>query len=136
MEDYSKMTKSELINKLNEQHFLAQAVEAKDNEITSLRKSLKENIAEHSSEIKAIHLHHESEIKELKMKLDNQLSDQSGMVELKKQNDFLVKENKRISMLLSFYISSYRNLMKGLQGMLDGSIDHESLLSEQLQRRE
>lgn len=136
MEDYSKMTKNELINKLNEQHFLAQAVEAKDNEITSLHKSLKEHIAEHSSEIKAIHLRHEQEIKELKMKLDNQSNDQSNTAELKRQNDFFVKENKRVSMLLSFYISSYRNLMKGLQGMLDGSIEHESLLSEQLQRRE
>lgn len=49
--EYDKMTKAELIEKLEEQQHLAQAVEAKDKEISELKKDKKGHIKDYETRI-------------------------------------------------------------------------------------
>lgn len=104
--DYSKMTKQELIEKLNEQKHLADAVDAKDREINSLKDELGE--AEEKSK---------------------------NYGSLKFQFETLTEEFDKRTTLLNKYSEVYLSLLKVLQGTVDTHVEINSFLIEKAKEK-
>lgn len=111
--DYSKMTKEQLINKLNEQVHLAQAVEAKDVEIARMQKAL-----------------------EISVKGNLELKEQAKGLITREQMDLATKklldERNSLVEIVKDYRMLFMNTLKNMQGGLDNAILSNELLSAKL----
>ena len=117
--DYDKLTKAELIEKLNEQKHLAKAVEAKDREIIELKKRYETRLSEVVNEV-------------------NQLQkDYAGA--LKKQEiDKLIKtaedQKNESAYLAQFYVKMYHDFLKQTQQNLEMALFTEQIVSEKFKK--
>lgn len=117
--DYDKLTKAELIEKLNEKKHLAQAVEAKDKEIVQLRKN------------------YESRIEGLQEEIAKFKKDYQGALK-KEEIDKLIKdaETKRneAKQLAQFYVKMYHDFLKQTQQNLEMALFTEQIVSEKFKK--
>lgn len=115
--DYNKMTKQELIDKLEEQVHLAEAVRAKDKEMSELRKRTDDDVARYKAEI--------TRQDQERARLES---------ELVKVNEVLKHTPKKedvdkMANAAKHYIMAYRDLIKVLKLNTDLAITHEELLA-------
>lgn len=106
--DYSKFTKEQLIAKLEEQQHLAEAVRAKDHEISTAihaKNDAETKLAEAQSRVKVLEI------------ANDQLRKSAEA-----QNDLVDKFNK--------YINFTRNYLRTMQGSLENTIELESTLTQ------
>ena len=135
--DLEKLTKAELLAKnaeleakIAETVHLASAIDAKDKEISILRKQVKDaqaGVLLKENEEKA---QLNNRIKEL----EKQVSTTKNVEEMEKNVKILVDENKRLVEIANQYISVFRNLLKSLQGQIDIAIELESLINPTLKK--
>lgn len=129
--DLTKMTKDELIEKIQEQAHLAEAVEAKDKEISQLQKEIEE--------IKKNNLKQVIEFRKITDVLKGKNAEfEKNII----NNEALVKsaanldeENKRLLINLNLYVEAFRNTLKAQQGVLDNAIQLDTFISESLRRK-
>lgn len=114
--DYQKMTKDELIEKLQEQVHLAKAVEVKDNEVLKLTNQLAQQTATYKKELG-----------ELKSKIVD-------TEHLNKRLETLDREHQILIELLNSYVFLTRNLMKNIQGGLDNAVELENIISKNFKK--
>ena len=107
--DYTKLTKSELIEKLEEQQHLASAVEAKDIEISELKKK------------------HE----ELVTKYQGSLTKE----QIEKVTERLVAERNEAAQRANLYIKIHHDLLKQIQHTTEMALFSEQLVSEKFNIR-
>jgi hypothetical protein len=117
--DYDKLTKAELIDKLNEQKHLAQAVNAKDKEIVELKKRYETRLEQVTDEV-------------------NQLKkDYQGALK-KEEIDKIIKtaedQRKESSHLAQFYVKMYHDFLKQTQQNLEMALFTEQLVSEKFKK--
>jgi septal ring factor EnvC (AmiA/AmiB activator) len=111
---------AELEAKLNEQKHLADAVNAKDEEISKIKEEI-------------------IKLKEEYSKINNQLTEKNLKIQaLEKEkaarSSMEEKENtvKKLIHALQGYQNAYRSFLKNVQGGLENAVELEALLSEQL----
>lgn len=104
--DYEKLTKAELLEKLNEQKHLAQAVEAKDNEIATIKKQLEEIKTKYQGAV-----------------TKTEIEDYTKKVE---------EERKQAFEIANLYIKAHRDFLKQTQQNLEMVIFTEELLSQKI----
>ena len=104
--DYTKLTKQELLEVVTQQQTLKDAVEAKDNEISELRKQVESLITSFQDSVK----------KE----------------DIKKYTQQLEEETKKARDIANQYIRAHRDLMRIFKVNLDFAISHEELLTDKL----
>lgn len=116
---YEKMTKDELIEKLEEQSHLAAAVEAKDKEIEIQRKNLQA----------------------MKASVDKMEDESAELKELKKAIKVLEANNQKVVAIaqekvksVGLYRTAFLSLLKSMQGTIDNTIELEALLSEKISK--
>lgn len=119
--NYKNMTKDDLIKKLEEQRHLAQAVEAKDKEIT---KHIEEKI-KMKEEVDALIKANTDAEKELPLLKEH-------ITRLEESNKKLVAIAKEKVNSASLYVNAFQGLMKSIQGTLDNTIELEALLSKNI----
>lgn len=129
--DLTKMTKDELIEKVQEQTHLAAAVDAKDREIIDIKSKHQSAITAKDTMITT----KDKEIIGLKAKVAELESKQRANEELVKGAKFLEEENKKVVNHLNMYIETFRNTLKAQQGVLDNAIQLEAFISESLRRK-
>lgn len=130
--DIEKLTKAELLAKnaeleakITETVHLASAIDAKDREISILKKQIKD--VENGALLKD---KEEKERLNTRIKeLEKQVSVTKNVEEMEKNVKILVDENKRLVEIANQYISVFRNLLKSLQGQIDIAIELESLIN-------
>lgn len=115
--DYEKLTKAELIEKINEQKHLASAVEAKDAEIVSIKKK-------YSEENNAL----ANELSTLKASTHGMLRRE----EIEKITKATIEEKEKFAKIAKYYVVAYRDLIKTLKLNTDIAIAHEEVLAELL----
>lgn len=116
--DFSKLTKTELLEKVMEQQTLADAIEEKDKEIVRLIKEKQEMVPKH-----------------LVTTLEEKLKTFEGSVkkqDIEKYTKELEETAKKAKDIAHYYISAYRDLLKIFKTNLDFAISHEEVLSEKL----
>jgi Ca2+-binding EF-hand superfamily protein len=107
--DYNQLTKAELVEKLNEQKHLAQAVEAKDKEIVELKQKFEAFKTEHQGAIKKADI--EKYVKDVQ------------------------EEIKQAQTVANYYIRIYRDFLKQTQQNLEMAILTEELVSEKIPKK-
>ena len=125
--DYTAMKKDELLalvltlqNKLEEQKHLAEAVNAKDEEIAKLSK--------HSADSKASYV---KEIEGLKVKISELTEQVRNAPSVEKFKDVikgLEEKNKELVAFANRLINIQKNTFKALQGNLDNAIELHDIL--------
>ena len=116
------MTKVELIQLVEEQQTLADAVLEKDKEIIELKNKIKTLVS------KELVVDLEKTIEELRFKLKGSISEEDFKIAIKKIED----ERKRAGEIANRYIQAHRDLMRVFKINLDVAISHEELLSEKI----
>ena len=127
--DYSKHTKQELIDLVSSQQTLADAVQAKDKEITRLEKVIKELNVKEQELVPKQQVH---QLNDRIYELERLLKEQVSKEEVKKVTQQLEEDLKKARQIGNMYIQSHRDLMRVLKVNLDLAISHEDLLSEKL----
>lgn len=107
--NYNQLTKAELIEKLNEQKHLAQAVEAKDKELVELRQKFEAFKTEHQGAVK-------------KPDIEKYVKD-------------VQEEIKQAQQVANYYIRIYRDFLKQTQQNLEMAILTEELVSEKIPKK-
>jgi hypothetical protein len=150
--EFTNLSKADLLNiatelqrKVEAQQHLAEAVDAKDREIVSLKnlfeaekKSNKELNAKvlASQHLSDAVIAKDKEIIEL-VKLNNELKGKAGTLPtLEKTVKTLEETNKKLVEVINPYILNFRSLLKAFQGSLELGIEMEALLSESLKNKE
>jgi glutamate synthase domain-containing protein 3 len=118
---YEKMTKEELIKKLEEQKHLAKAVNAKDKEITDIRVKAKNMIKEA--------VDRENMAKEKVNELLTKYSESVTKEVLQKTIEKIEAERDKAVKVASRYIQAYRDYLKLTQHTLNMAISNEELIS-------
>ena len=118
---YEKMTKEELIKKLEEQKHLAKAVNAKDKEIADIRVKAKNMIKEA--------VERENMAKEKVNELLNKYSGSVTKEVLQKTIEKIEAERDKAVKVASRYIQAYRDYLKLTQHTLNMAISNEELIS-------
>jgi hypothetical protein len=129
MEDYSKMTKQELIDKLNEQKHLAQAINIKDKEIATLKTELKQLKQEVATKVPLND--HKDIIKEYEKKL-NEFKGAVKKEDIEKYIKQAEEDRQKAYNLANRYVTAYRDLLKVFKINLDIAISTDELLSDKL----
>jgi len=106
--DYTSLTKKQLIEKLEEQKHLAEAVEAKDKEITAAKKELQSVITSHQGCL--------------------------NQAEVKALTDKLEAERKKATELAQLYIKMHHDLLKQTQQNLEMALFTEQVVSEKFKK--
>jgi hypothetical protein len=160
--DYSNLKKDELIQLLNEQKHLAEAIEEKDSQILRQDKEIRKleaKLKDQEHLAKAIEAK-DKEIIELKnskaetisktkaendrirttLEYENQdLRDKlEKMPDIEKMIDYMKKlesDNTFVVSLLKQYMNAFKSYLKSQQGILDNTIELEALITEQLQNK-
>lgn len=118
--DYTKLKKEELIVILEEQRHLAEAINAKDAEISKLSAMVSE-VKQKGIEEKNIL---NGKISELENKLRN-IPNVSAMEESAKKLD---SEYKKLLAFSNQHINVFKNTLKALQGTLDNAIELQDII--------
>ena len=116
--DFTKLTKTELLEKVIEQQALADAIEEKDREILRLIEEKQEMVP-----------------KKVVADLRAELQKFEGAVtkeEIQKYTKELEDHAKKSSEIANQYIRAHRDLLKIFKANLDSAISHEELLSEKI----
>jgi len=106
--DYTKLTKSELIEKLEEQKHLAQAVDAKDREINQIRLKFEEFRTLHQGALK------QDEVKALTKQLED--------------------EKKKAIDVANLYIKMHHDYLKQTQQNLEMALFTEQVVSDKIKK--
>lgn len=133
--DYSQLTKAELIEKLNEQKHLAQAVEAKDKEIANLLKEKQNKDEKLLQEISQIRTQKQKEIEELNKtikELNHQLIGSMTKEKVEQYVKDVQEENKTIREVANYYIKIHTDFLKQTQQNLEMAIFTEDLVSQKI----
>jgi exopolysaccharide biosynthesis protein len=158
--DYKNMKKEEMLQKLEEQRHLAEAIDAKDAEIAKISKEKDVEVEKISkqkdAEIAKIHREKDAEIvriskefesfKEAAAREKNAVILKSTELEkivrtlptssqVEEATKKLEEENKKLINHLGLYVEAFRNLLKANQGVLDNAIQMEAFISESLRRK-
>jgi len=118
---YEKMTKEELIKKLEEQKHLAKAVNAKDKEIADIRVKAKNMIKEA--------VDRENMAKEKVNELLTKYSESVTKEVLQKTIEKIEAERDKAIKVANRYIQAYRDYLKLTQHTLNMAISNEELIS-------
>lgn len=118
---YEKMTKEELIKKLEEQKHLAKAVNAKDKEIADIRVKAKNMIKEA--------VDRENMAKEKVNELMTKYSESVTKEVLQKTIEKIEAERDKAIKVANRYIQAYRDYLKLTQHTLNMAISNEELIS-------
>lgn len=134
MKNYNEMLKKDLIKELEDHEHLASAVEAKDKEITNLKKQLDLNNKKYTQDyVDALKKEHTATITNLnkeKQNLEVKLSQAINQEQAKKINEELDKAVK----LANLYIVRYNDSLKQRKISLDMEIFTNDLMSEKLKK--
>jgi len=125
------LTKAELIKKLEEQKHLASAVEAKDIEMSKLKKESKKQL-EHLKK------KHEEEIKVLKKEKEELVTKYQGSLtkeQIEKITERLVAERNEAAQRTNLYIKIHHDLLKQIQHTTEMALFSEQLVSEKFKIR-
>jgi hypothetical protein len=122
--DYEKLTKAELIEKLNEQKHLAKAVEAKDKEIANLIKEKNNKDENLLQEIENLN----KKNKELNHRLVGSMTKEKVDEYIKSVQE----ENKAIREVANYYIKIHTDFLKQTQQNLEMAIFTEDLVSQKI----
>lgn len=139
--DYSKMTKQELVTKLKEQKHLSEAVQAKDNEIITLQKKVRQ-LEKDKGEMVSKDVHNalvkntkelvpRAEFEEAKQKLKSF----EGSIKKERLDELLIKveeDRKQALEAAVLYKNSYEDLLRVFKVNLDMAITTSDLLSEKV----
>lgn len=152
--ELEKLSKAELIEKVQslmqlveQQRHLADAVNAKDKEIIDLTKaksllekdlielkSLRQSVVQAGATL-------ESRTQELnKLRADYEAYKKTVpsldvLENLKKDVKILEERNKSLIEFLNPYVANFRSVLKGIQGTLEVGIEYEALLSEKINKK-
>ena len=118
--DYTKLKKEELIVILEEQKHLAEAIDAKDAEISKLSGMVSELKQKGIEEKNILN----GKISELENKLRN-IPNISTMEESAKKLD---SEYKKLLAFSNQHINVFKNTLKALQGTLDNAIELQDII--------
>lgn len=118
--DYGKLTKAELIQKLNEQKHLASAVEAKDKEIVELKEAKEKEISRINNELQKAR----SELKEQSTMITKQQADE--MV-----NTALADAEKTVQ-LANEFLAANKNALTLMNAAMTVINHNDNLLNEKL----
>lgn len=149
--DFTTFKKEDLINiakelseKLEAQKHLAEAVDAKDREIVSIKNLLeaeKKTNKELNDKVKTNQhlsdavISKDKEIVELTKLLNETRSKAGAVPSLESRVKQLEEANKQLTEFLNPYILNFRSVLKGLQGTLELGVEMEALLSEKLAKK-
>ena len=139
----SDKTKAELIeenkglqDEVKRLKHLPKAVEAKDSEISRLKKELKEhetaskdNLKEKDAKLKE----YEKTERQITAERDNM---KKKVEDVTRQNAQMSKENQFLYQYINQYRNAYKSFMMGIQGSLDNSIDLEKFITDKLQQEQ
>lgn len=129
--DYTKLTKSELIEKLEEQQHLVSAVEAKDIEMSQLKKESKK-------ELEQLKKKNEEEVKALKLQKEELITKYQGSLtteQIEKVTERLVAERNEAVSRANLYIKIHHDLLKQIQHTTEMALFSEQLVSEKFNIR-
>lgn len=118
---YEKMTKEELIKKLEEQRHLAKAVNAKDKEIADIRVKAKNMIKEA--------VDRENMAKEKVNEIMTKYSESVTKEVLEKTIEKIEAERDKAIKIANRYIQAHRDYLKLTQHTLNMAISNEELIS-------
>ena len=122
--DYEKLTKAELIEKLNEKKHLAEAVNAKDKEIANLKKEKNDKDENLLQEIEKLN----NKNKELNHQLVGSMTKEKVEEYVKSVQE----ENKTIREVANYYIKIHTDFLKQTQQNLEMAIFTEDLVSQKI----
>jgi CHASE3 domain sensor protein len=129
--DYNKLTKAELVEKLEELSLLPYAVEAKDEEISKSKKL-------HEEQIKRLTKKHEEEIQVLKKEKAELVTKYQGSLskeQIEKVTQQLIEERNEAVTRASLYIKIHHDLLKQIQHTTEMALFSEQLVSEKFKIR-
>ena len=136
------LTKAELIEKLEEQTHLASAVEAKDIEISQLKKESKKQLEDlkkkHEEEIKRLSKKREEEVKALKKEKAELVTRYQGSLtkeQIKEATERLIEERNEAAQRANLYIKIHHDLLKQIQHTTEMALFSEQLVSEKFKIR-
>lgn len=118
--DYTKLKKEELIVILEEQRHLAEAINAKDSEISKLSKTI--------SEIKQASINETNQLKEEISDLKNKLKSAPNIPSIEENAKKLDAEYKKLLAFANQHINVFKNTLKALQGTLDNAIELQDII--------
>ena len=133
--EYTNLTKAELLEKLNEQKHLAQAVEAKDNEIATIKKQLEEMKTKYQGAVIKSEEAKDNEIATIKKQLEEIKTKYQGAITKSEIEDYTKKveeERKQAFEIANLYIKAHRDFLKQTQQNLEMVIFTEELLSQKI----
>jgi G3E family GTPase len=125
------LTKAELIEKLEEQQHLVSAVEAKDIEMSQLKKESKK-------ELEQLKKKHEEEIQALKKEKGELVTKYQGSLtkeQIEKVTERLVEERNEAILKAKLYIKIHHDLLKQIQHTTEMALFSEQLVSEKFKIR-
>lgn len=130
-ENMKELTKAELLKKLEEQQHLASAVEAKDIEMSELKKESKKQL-EHLKK------KHEEEIKALKLQKEELVTKYQGALtkeQVENLTQRLIAERNEAASRANLYIKIHHDLLKQIQHTTEMALFSEQLVSEKFKIR-
>lgn len=125
------LTKAELIEKLEEQQHLVSAVEAKDIEMSQLKKESKKQLEQLKKK-------HEEEIKALKLQKAELVTKYQGSLtkeQIKEATEKLIAERNEAVSKANLYIKIHHDLLKQIQHTTEMALFSEQLVSEKFNIR-
>lgn len=129
--DYNKLTKAELVEKLEELSLLPYAVEAKDEEISKSKKL-------HEEQIKRLTKKHQEEIQALKKEKGELVTKYQGALtkeQIEKATNQLLEERNEAVTRANLYIKIHHDLLKQIQHTTEVALFSEQLVSEKFKIR-
>ena len=126
-----ELTKAEVLKKLEEQQHLASAVEAKDIEMSELKKESKKQL-EHLKK------KHEEEIKALKLQKEELVTKYQGALtkeQVENLTQRLIAERNEAASRANLYIKIHHDLLKQIQHTTEMALFSEQLVSEKFKIR-
>ena len=128
--DYSKMTKDQMMQELEKQKHLAEAVDAKDKELAFLKQDLLKIQSNMNDKYNGMIV----DLKQTNRELQNELNDLKAKTkpteQLQETIKVLSEENQKIVVASNYHVNAFRNLMKTLQGALDNAIEMDTMVTE------
>ena len=123
---YEKMTKEELIKKLEEQKHLAHAVESKDREISEINKRGAEQQERYNTSLKVL----KEQIKEKELIIKQSFSKE----QFKEEVDKIWKEAQLSVDKANFVLNGYTKALRLLNAALDMVNENDRHMSEKLKK--
>ena len=140
--EYDKMTKAELIEKLENLSHIKTTVHAKDVRIAELKKELKEKIDDldkkHEEKVQALKIKKEEEIQALKKEKAELVTKYQGSLtkeQIKEATERLLEERNEAVSKANLYTKIHHDLLKQIQHTTEMALFSEQLVSEKFNIR-